>query len=181
MVTGDGDNYIRRHWVEWHQKMTFSLACILFFFVGAPLGAIIRKGGLGMPTVISVIIFIIWYMISTSSMKMAREGSINMVVGMWISTIVIAPFSVFITYKPISTRWCSISKHTKICSVVCWASAPSVTSCARKSSSTNHAWMSYRSLLTNFAANVWLTTSRNSCAAPRIMEKHSSITSRCRG
>lgn len=99
MVTGDGDNYIRRHWVEWHQKMTFSLACILFFFVGAPLGAIIRKGGLGMPTVISVIIFIIWYMISTSSMKMAREGSINMVVGMWISTIVIAPFSVFITYK----------------------------------------------------------------------------------
>lgn len=99
MVTGDGDNYIRRHWVEWHQKMTFSLACILFFFVGAPLGAIIRKGGLGMPTVISVIIFIIWYMISTSSMKMAREGSINMVVGMWISTFVIAPFSVFITYK----------------------------------------------------------------------------------
>lgn len=177
MVTGDGDNYIRRHWVEWHQKMTFSLACILFFFVGAPLGAIIRKGGLGMPTVISVIIFIIWYMISTSSMKMAREGSINMVVGMWISTFVIAPFSVFITYKANLDSVVFNLEAYKICSVVCWASAPSVTSCARKSSSTNHAWMSYRSLLTNFAANVWLTTSRNSCAALRIMEKHSSITS----
>lgn len=99
MATHEGDYYIRRHWVEWHQKMTLSLACIIFFFVGAPLGAIIRKGGLGMPTVISVIIFIFWYIINTSSMKMARDGSINMVVGMWISTIIIMPFGIFITYK----------------------------------------------------------------------------------
>ena len=99
MVTRDGDHNIRRHWVEWHQKMTLSLACIIFFFVGAPLGAIIRKGGLGMPTVISVIIFIFWYIINTSGMKLARDGSTNMVLGMWISTAVIAPFGIFISYK----------------------------------------------------------------------------------
>lgn len=99
MVTSEGDWYIRRHWVEWHQKMTLSLACIIFFFVGAPLGAIIRKGGLGLPTVVSVIIFIFWYIINTSSMKMARDGSINMVAGMWVSTVIIAPFGAFITYK----------------------------------------------------------------------------------
>ena len=87
------------HEVEWHNKITYSLACLLFFFVGAPLGAIIRRGGLGMPTVISVAIFIVWYIIYTSGMKMARDGNINMVLGMWISTMVIAPFSVFFTYK----------------------------------------------------------------------------------
>lgn len=87
------------HEVEWHNKITYSLACLLFFFVGAPLGAIMRKGGLGMPTVISVAIFIVWYIIYTSGMKMARDGNINMVLGMWISTMVIAPFSVFFTYK----------------------------------------------------------------------------------
>lgn len=87
------------HEVEWHNKITYSLACLLFFFVGAPLGAIIRKGGLGMPTVISVAIFIVWYIIYTSGMKMARDGNINMVLGMWISTMVIAPFSVFFMYK----------------------------------------------------------------------------------
>lgn len=87
------------HEVEWHNKITYSLACLLFFFVGAPLGAIIRKGGLGMPTVISVAIFIVWHIIYTSGMKMARDGNINMVLGMWISTMVIAPFSVFFTYK----------------------------------------------------------------------------------
>ena len=98
-MTSEGDRYIRRHWIEWHQKITFALACILFFLVGAPLGAIIRKGGLGLPTVISVIIFIIWYIINTSGMKMARDGSINLVVGLWASTALITPFAVFIAYK----------------------------------------------------------------------------------
>lgn len=94
-----GDNQIRRHWVEWHQKMTLSLACLLFFFIGAPLGAIIRKGGLGLPAVISVLIFIFYYIINTSGMKMARDGSWNMVYGMWISSVVLLPFGVFLTYK----------------------------------------------------------------------------------
>lgn len=94
-----GDNQIRRHWVEWHQKMTLSLACLLFFFIGAPLGAIIRKGGLGLPAVISVLIFIFYYIINTSGMKMARDGSWNMVYGMWNSSVVLLPFGVFLTYK----------------------------------------------------------------------------------
>lgn len=97
--TGDTDSTIRRHWVEWHKKITYSLACLVFFFVGAPLGAIIRKGGLGLPTVISVAIFIFWYILDTSGMKMARDGSVNMAFGMWVSMIVIAPFGIFITYK----------------------------------------------------------------------------------
>ncbi len=90
---------IRSHWVEWHQKMTLSLSCLLFFFIGAPLGAIIRKGGLGLPTVISVIIFIIYYIINISGLKMARNGSWDMICGMWISSVVLLPFGVFFTYK----------------------------------------------------------------------------------
>lgn len=99
MNTDQEERDIRNHWVEWHNKVTYSLACILFFFVGAPLGAIIRKGGLGLPTVISVAIFIVWYVIYISGMKMARDGKVDMVLGMWISSIVVAPFGVFFTYK----------------------------------------------------------------------------------
>ena len=97
--TGNSNYYVRRHWIEWHQKMTLSLACLFFFFIGAPLGAIIRKGGLGTPTVISVMIFIFYYIINTSGMKMARDGSWNMIFGMWISSAVLLPFGVFVTYK----------------------------------------------------------------------------------
>lgn len=99
MTTEQSERNIRLHWREWHQKITFSLACILFFFIGAPLGAIIRKGGLGLPTVISVIIFIFWYIINTSGSKMARDGTINMFFGMWVSTFVLLPFSAFFSYK----------------------------------------------------------------------------------
>ncbi len=99
LVTGDTDRFIRTHWIEWHQKMTLSLACVMFFFVGAPLGAIIRKGGLGLPTVISVIIFIFYYMFNTSGMKLARDGSWNIWYGMWISTLILSPIGAFLTYK----------------------------------------------------------------------------------
>lgn len=99
LVTGPTNQLVRRHWKEWHQKFTLSLACIFFFFIGAPLGAIIRKGGLGLPTVISVFIFIIYYIINTSGMKMARDGSIHMVLGMWISTAILVPVGVWLTYK----------------------------------------------------------------------------------
>ena len=94
----DQEYYVRKHEVEWHQRITLSLACLLFFFVGAPLGAIIRKGGLGMPTIISVGIFILYYIINTSGMKMARDGSINMVVGMWMSTFILAPAGAYLTF-----------------------------------------------------------------------------------
>lgn len=96
-VAEDSYGRIRRHWVEWHQKMTLSLACLFFFFVGAPLGAIIRKGGLGMPTVVSVLIFIFYYIINTSGMKMARDGSWSMIYGMWISSAVLLPFGIYLT------------------------------------------------------------------------------------
>lgn len=96
--TESEERLIRRHWIEWHTKITLSLACILFFFVGAPLGAIIRKGGLGTPTVISVGIFIFYYIINTSTMKMAREGSLNMIVGMWTSTCILLPAGIYLTY-----------------------------------------------------------------------------------
>ena len=96
---GDSEMYVRRHWVEWHQKMTLALSCLFFFFIGAPLGGIIRKGGLGMPTVISVAIFILYYIINVSTMKMAREGAINMAFGMWFSSMVLAPCGALLTYQ----------------------------------------------------------------------------------
>ena len=73
--TMDGNDYqIRRHRTEWHKKITISLSCLLFFFIGAPLGGIIRKGGLGMPVIVSVLVFIIYYVIDNSGFKMARDG-----------------------------------------------------------------------------------------------------------
>lgn len=90
--------YLRRHEVEWHQRITLSLACLLFFFIGAPLGAIIRKGGLGLPTVVSVLIFIFYYVVNTSGMKMARDGNINMVLGMWMSSMILAPAGAYLTF-----------------------------------------------------------------------------------
>ncbi|MBO7440394.1 MAG: LptF/LptG family permease [Bacteroidales bacterium] len=90
---------IARYRNAWHQKFTLSVACIIFFFIGAPLGAIIRKGGFGLPIVVSVIVFLIYYLISTAGMKMSRDGLWEPWQGMWISTIVILPLGVFFTYK----------------------------------------------------------------------------------
>ena len=89
---------VRRHWIEWHQKLAMSLACLCFFFIGAPLGAIIGKGGLGMPAVVSVLIFIAYYIINTAGMKMAREGSIAVFIGMWISTVILVPCGFYLTF-----------------------------------------------------------------------------------
>jgi len=93
------DAQIRRHWTEWHRKFTYSLSCLIFFFIGAPLGSIIRKGGLGMPVVMSVLIFIFYYIIDNMGYKMARDGHWIMVAGMWLSTVVLAPIGAFLTYK----------------------------------------------------------------------------------
>ncbi len=98
-VVSDGDKRIRKHMTEWHNKITLSLACLIFFFIGAPLGAIIRKGGLGMPVVVSVAIFIIYYIINNTGYKMARDGNWLVWQGMWISSFVLAPLGGFITYK----------------------------------------------------------------------------------
>lgn len=95
----DSDKNIRKHETEWHNKITLSLACLIFFFIGAPLGAIIRKGGLGMPVVVSVLIFIIYYIINNTGYKMARDGNWEVWQGMWISSFILAPIGVFFTYR----------------------------------------------------------------------------------
>lgn len=93
------DREIRKHRIEWWNKIVLSLACLVFFFIGAPLGAIIRKGGLGLPVVISVFIFIIYYILDTSGAKLAREGEITVWFGRWLSTLVLAPLGIFFTVK----------------------------------------------------------------------------------
>ena len=93
---------IINHKIEWHRKFTLSFACIILFAIGAPLGAIIRKGGLGMPMVISVIFFLIYHMLSITGEKMAKEGAIGAMEGMWMSSIILLPVGIFLTYKATS-------------------------------------------------------------------------------
>ncbi|HRU72920.1 MAG TPA: LptF/LptG family permease [Paludibacteraceae bacterium] len=99
IIISDVDRYVIQHSVEWHRKFTLSFACLIFFFIGAPLGAIIRKGGLGMPVVVSVALFIIYYIIDTTGQKMAREGIWETWQGMWLSSAVLLPVGIFLTYK----------------------------------------------------------------------------------
>jgi len=96
---GETAMYVTKHEIEWHRKFTLSFACLIFFFIGAPLGAIIRKGGLGAPVVISVVMFIIYYIIDTAGLKMAREGLWTAFQGMWLSSSILLPIGVFLTYK----------------------------------------------------------------------------------
>lgn len=88
-----------RYEIEWHRKFTLSIACLVLFFIGAPLGAIIRKGGLGMPVVISVIFFITFHVLSITGEKVAKEGSMPTYQGMWLATAVLLPIGIFLTYK----------------------------------------------------------------------------------
>lgn len=97
----DDRKTIRRHEIELIKKFTLSVACIVFFFIGAPLGAIIRKGGIGTPLVISVILFIFYYIIDNTGYKMAREGKVAVWEGMWLSTVVLLPLGIFFTYKAV--------------------------------------------------------------------------------
>lgn len=90
---------IRRHGIEMHRKFTLSFACLVFFFIGAPLGAIIRKGGIGTPLVISVLLFIFYYIIDNTGFKFARDGKMAVWEGVWLSSFVLLPLGVFLTYK----------------------------------------------------------------------------------
>ncbi|MBO8447560.1 MAG: LptF/LptG family permease, partial [Bacteroidetes bacterium] len=89
---------MRKHQIEWHKRFTLSFACIIFLFIGAPLGAIIRKGGMGMPIVISTVLFICYYIIDNTGYKMAREGIWDVPYGMWLSAFVLLPLGIFLTY-----------------------------------------------------------------------------------
>ncbi|HER08370.1 MAG TPA: YjgP/YjgQ family permease [Bacteroides sp.] len=90
---------LRRYQIEIHRKFTLSLLCLIFFFIGAPLGAIIRKGGLGVPVIVSVLLFLIYYVISITGEKFARDNIMQPFWGMWISTFIMVPVSIFLTYK----------------------------------------------------------------------------------
>ncbi|WP_240409892.1 LptF/LptG family permease [Flavisolibacter nicotianae] len=90
---------LRLYKIEWHKKLTLSLACVVLFLIGAPLGSIIRKGGLGTPLVFAIGFFMVFYFSSTSGEKFAKEGSWGMVTGMWFSFLILIPVGVFLTYK----------------------------------------------------------------------------------
>jgi len=90
---------IRKFAIEYQKKFTLSAACIALFLIGAPLGAIIRKGGLGMPVVVSVIFFLVYYIISTIGEKSAKDGDLSPVIGMWIAILVLTPIGIFLSYK----------------------------------------------------------------------------------
>jgi len=102
MSIADESYKLRRHNTEWHNKFTLSFSCLVFFFIGAPLGAIIRKGGLGVPVVLSVILFIFYYIINNIGFKMARDGVWMEWEGMWLSSAVLAPMGIFLTYKAVN-------------------------------------------------------------------------------
>ena len=99
MITGDGDKLIRQHEIEWVAKITLALTCLIFFFIGAPLGAIIRKGGLGLPVLISVLVFIVYYILDNSGYRMARGGMWTIWFGKGLAPGVLIPMAVFFTYK----------------------------------------------------------------------------------
>jgi lipopolysaccharide export system permease protein len=90
---------IMKHKKERHKKFTLSIACLIFFFIGAPLGSIIRKGGLGTPVVVSVLFFVVYHVISTIGERMAVFGGFNMFLGVWISSLVLLPVGLFLTFK----------------------------------------------------------------------------------
>lgn len=91
--------YLRRYEIEWHRKFTIAFACLVFLFIGAPLGAIIRKGGLGLPLVLSIIFFIFYYILSLTGDKLVRESILPAYQGMWLSSFVFFVIGVFLTYK----------------------------------------------------------------------------------
>ncbi len=114
----DEKKLYRRHEIELIKKYTLSVACLIFFFIGAPLGAIIRKGGIGTPLVISVLLFLFYYIIDNSGYKMARDGHIDVWLGMWLSTFILAPLGLYVTWKAMNDssvfdkdRYVSLLRH----------------------------------------------------------------------
>ncbi|MFZ4399994.1 MAG: LptF/LptG family permease [Bacteroidales bacterium] len=95
----DNEEYIRRFDIEWHRKFTLSIACLILFFIGAPLGTIIRKGGFGLPVVMSVLFFVIFHIISMIGEKSSREGVLDAFTGMWLSSLIFLPIGVLLTFK----------------------------------------------------------------------------------
>src|SRR5690606_8890563 len=115
IMLGEPQMYKNRHSSEWHRKFALSFACLIFFFIGAPLGAIIRKGGFGFPVVISVVMFVVYYIIDLTGFKMARENIWEAYQGMWLSSAVLFPIGVFLTYKAaVDATLFNVESYTKI-------------------------------------------------------------------
>jgi len=93
---------IRKHFLAWHEKITLSFACFVLFFIGAPLGAIIRKGGLGLPVVVSALFFIIFHILSITGKKYAMASVLSVTQGMWLASAILLPIGIFLTYKATS-------------------------------------------------------------------------------
>jgi lipopolysaccharide export system permease protein len=100
------DNLVRYE-IEWHRKFTLSLACLIIFFIGAPLGAIVRKGGLGTPMVISVLLFLLYHVLTITGEKMAKSGTLDVFSGMWFSAFILTPIGLTLTW--LATRESSLT------------------------------------------------------------------------
>ncbi len=101
VVSDTQNNYklLIRHEIEWHRKFTLSIACLIMFFIGAPFGTIIRKGGFGMPVVISVVLYLVFHIVSIVGEKMAKTGTASPALGIWLSILVLLPIGIFLTYQ----------------------------------------------------------------------------------
>jgi lipopolysaccharide export system permease protein len=93
------EEYINKHQIEWHRKLILSFACLILFFIGAPLGAIIKKGGLGLPVIFSVLFFLIFHITSITGEKMVNSGVLTPAGGMWLSSMILLPIAIFLSYK----------------------------------------------------------------------------------
>ena len=90
---------IRKHKIEWHRKIALAIACIILFLIGSPLGAIIRKGGFGMPVMVSVFFFVFYHVINIIGEKAAKEATLSPIEGMWLANLVFLPIAIFLIYK----------------------------------------------------------------------------------
>lgn len=98
-VIDGNEKMVSRYLIEWHRKFTLSIACIVLFFIGAPLGAIIRKGGLGTPVIVSILFFLVFHVLSITGEKLIKQDSMDVIPGMWMATAILFPIGFFLTYK----------------------------------------------------------------------------------
>ena len=90
---------LRLHLIEWHRKFTMSIACLVLFLIGAPLGSIIRKGGLGTPLVFAVVFFVVFFLLNNFGSKLVKQDVLQPIPGMWMATFILTPVGIFLTYK----------------------------------------------------------------------------------
>ncbi|HXB92513.1 MAG TPA: LptF/LptG family permease [Puia sp.] len=93
------ENNLRQHEIAWHEKITLAVACIVMFLIGAPLGSIIRKGGIGMPLIFAVVFFVIFFLLNNFGKKFVKEDVLTPIGGMWMATYVLTPIGLFLVYK----------------------------------------------------------------------------------